>query len=328
MNNQPYDLDSLNLQTDNKSRVSNLPIVITTLLGEYFFKQPWFSICAETWKLANLNYPIYIINDGSLSVESQEKLIDMGFNVPSLLSINEQVNPILENLPAISNLRSRSNLFKKIVDTSIFFHDKRILYVDSDVVFRKRFSLPQDPPPILFCIDDIPGYGGSWQIPLRYTIANGLNSGFLYFDPSIVDIDYLEHLSHNYLLKSKNIWWLEQTCWAVLVGKTKEKGIFEGEDACIISGLSKRTPSEIRDNKTTYFRNSIPISDFKTIESLMGTAAVVHFAGPGKPWIRATYQKILSEYDHNKTYQLRWRSVENATWQEKLFIAVRMLIKG
>lgn len=108
MNNEPYSIESMNLEMYSNSQTAQSPVIVT-LLGEYFFNQPWFSICAGTWKLANLPYPIYIINDGTLSIESQEKLTAMGFNVPSLLSVNEQVNSILDNLPAISSLRKQSN---------------------------------------------------------------------------------------------------------------------------------------------------------------------------------------------------------------------------
>lgn len=317
----------MELRADSEKLGDNQPTIMVTLLGEYFVNRKWFSLCAETWNLAKLSYPIYILNDGSLTMGSQEKLVSMGFIVTPDTDVNEAVNSVLSNYPVIREMRKKSNLFKKIIDTSVFFREK-ILYVDSDVLFKKRFILPNDPPSLLFCIDDVPGYGGSWQVPLRYPIVNGLNSGFVYFNPNIIDLDYLEYICHNYLIMSKNIWWLEQTCWAILAARIQEKGIFEGRDACVISGLNKRTPDEIKLNKTTYFRRNKSISELENIELLIRDAAVVHFAGPGKRWIEPIYEKIIDNFAEQKVSQLKWQNVENANWKEKLLIGLRMLLKG
>ncbi|WP_066425179.1 hypothetical protein [Anabaena sp. 4-3] len=302
---------------------SNIPIMVS-LLGEYFFRQTWFTLCAETWKLAQINQPVYILSDGSLTLDSKAKLADMGLIVLPDKDVNEVVNSTLGKYPGISKLRQQSNLFKKLIDTSLFFPSNRILYCDSDVIFRRRFILPTEVPSFLFCIDDIPGYSGSWQIPIIYPIVTGLNSGFIYFDPGIVDLDYINYISTKYLLKSNHIWWLEQTCWALLAAKIENKGIFEGSDACVISGFKKRTPEEIKFNKTKYFTLNKKVSDIATIESMIGDASVVHFAGPGKPWIEPIYKK--SFYDDVR--ELRWKKVENANMKDKLLLGIRMFIKG
>lgn len=307
---------------------ANNPTIMVTLLGEYLFKKTWFTRCTETWNLAKLSHPIYIINDGSLSRESKEKLASMGFIVAPEIDVDAAVNSVLSIYPALDELRKKAVLFKKIIDTSVFFTDKKILFVDSDVIFTKRFILPIDAPSLLFCIDDIPGYGGSWQAPLRHPIVTGLNSGFIYFDPAIIDLNYLDYIAYNYLLKTKNIWWLEQTCWALLAGRIQNKGIFEGKDACIISGLQKRTPAEIRLNKTTYFRKYHGNYDLKTVDLLISDASVVHFAGSGKVWIEPTYQKIIKDYDHQEVSTLKWQKVESASFKERLFIGARMAIKA
>lgn len=314
------------------SKDSFLPVnnqtIIVTLLGEYLFKKTWFSFCTESWNLAKLPYPIYIINDGSLSIESKEKIASMGFIVAPEIDVNAAVNSILSNYPAIHEIRKKSILFKKIIDTSIFFTHKKMLFVDSDVIFTRRFILPSDAPSLLFCIDEIPGYGGSWQVPLRHPIVTGLNSGFIYFDPAIIDLDYLEYIAKKYFLKTKNIWWLEQTCWALLAGRIQSKGIFEGKDACVIGGFKKRTAAEVRLNKTTYFRRYDGVSDLKTIESLIGDAAVVHCAGSGKQWIQPIYKKMIDNYDHEQVSPLQWKQVENASYKERILIGARMAIKG
>ncbi|MDB9376154.1 hypothetical protein [Nodularia sphaerocarpa] len=316
------------LENQNSALPANNQTIIVTLLGEYLFKKTWFPLCTETWNLAKLSHPIYIINDGTLTRESKEKIASLGFILAPEIDINTAVNSSLSNYPAIRELREKSILFKKLIDTSLFFSDKKILFVDSDVVFTRRFILPSDAPALLFCIDEIPGYGGSWQVPLRHPIVTALNSGFIYFEPAILDVNYLDYIAHNYLLRTKNIWWLEQTCWALLAARIKNKGIFEGKDACVIGGLKKRTPAEIRLNQTTYFRRYNGVYDLQTIELLIADAAVVHFAGSAKTWIEPIYHKIIDNYDHEEVSPLKWKKVENASYKERLLIGARMAIKG
>ena len=204
-----------------------------------------------------------------------------------------------------------------------------MLYVDSDVLFRSPFKLPVDSPPFLFCIDDVPGYGGSWQIPLRYPIVSGLNSGFILFERTIFNperLGYINTIAQKFLLRSKNIWWLEQTCWAVLAGLLPDKGIFDGKDVCIISGLSKRTPKQIRANRTTFlFGSNQPINDPQKIYNMAGEARVIHFAGPGKSWILP----VAEQFPLSKNCkELGWLPVTNANVLEKILLTLRMLIKG
>ncbi|HYW20440.1 MAG TPA: hypothetical protein VE956_14245 [Nodularia sp. (in: cyanobacteria)] len=316
------------LEDKNSAFPANNPTVIVTLLGEYLFKKTWFPLCTKTWNLAKLSHPIYIINDGTLSEESKEQIASMGFILAPEIDVNAVVNFSLSNYPAIRELRQKCIFFKKLIDISLFFTDKKILYLDSDVVFTRRFILPGDAPSLLFCIDEIPGYAGSWQVPLRYPIVTGFNAGFIYFDPAILDLNYLDYIAHHYLLKTKNIFWLEQTCWALLAARIENKGIFEGQDACVIGGLKKRTPAEIRLNQTTYFRRYDGLADLQTIELLIGDAAVVHFAGSAKTWIEPIYQKIINNYDHEEVSPLKWKKVENASYKERLFIGARMALKG
>lgn len=302
--------------------------VVVTLLGEYFFQQKWFSFCLDSWNLLKSYYPIYVISDGSLTIETKEKLQSLGLNIVPENYLNEIIEQTLNHHSALIYLRQKSNLFKKIIDTSLFFTNKKILYIDSDVLIRKKFILPQNAPSFLFCIDDVLGYGGHWQIPLKYPIVTGLNSGFVYYDPQTINFNYINNIAEHYLLQSKNIWWLEQTCWALLAGKIDNKGIFEGREACIISGLNKRNIKDIKNNKTTYFfRSNRPIKNLETIDSLIGEAAIIHFAGPGKPWIEPIYNKMSFDSEED-VCELQWRRIENANWKEKLFLSLRMAIKG
>ena len=302
--------------------------VMVTLLGEYQF-HAWFNFCASTWHLLKLKNPIYIINDGSLKPKSIESLTKKGFKIFNSQKPVLFLEDILSSFPYLKELRQRNNLFKKILDASILFKNfDRILFVDSDVIFRSPFQLPNDPPSFLFCIDEVPGYGGNWQIPIRYPIVTGLNSGFLYYDPQIVNLDFLEFIASKFFTKSRSTWWLEQSCWALLGGSIKSKGIFDGKDACVISSISKRSPNELKQNKTFYFRRSSKKLESKEINLLIDSAAVVHCAGPAKPWIEKICSYPIDDLEFKMPKTLNWIPIDNATWFEKIAISIRMMIKG
>lgn len=310
------------------SNSKNTGFVPVTLLGQYHFNQPWFPLCASTWPLADFQESVKIINDGTLSQENISELFSKNLIVLDREKCEFLVDEVLAIYPAIRTLRNKSKLFKKIIDTSILFSDRKVLFIDSDVIFRAPFTLPQTLPSLLFCVDEVPGYGGDWRIPLKFPIVTGLNSGFIYFDPKILDIEFLEFIASRFLINSNNVWWLEQTCWALIAGSVSEKGVFCAEDACVISGLLKRSPQELRQNKTFYFRKSSRKLVSEEVYSLIGSAAVVHCAGPAKPWIAEILEKPLPDEGNKRVRELHWLPVTNANWKEKIFLSIRMKIQG
>ena len=117
------------------------------------------------------------------------------------------------------------------------------------------------------------------------------------------------------------MWWTLQSCWAAVAGRTDQKGAFDGRDVCNVSGLSKRTPAEVKDNVTKWIGKSAPVENPSVIEQMVEGASIVHFPGVGKKWIG---DFAVPRDDPDTVHTLRWEPVENANLLERSLLALRM----
>jgi hypothetical protein len=242
--------------------------------------------------------------------------------VLSLEKVNQRIEDALAPYPALRQLRSKSPLFRKIVDPNILFADEeRVLFMDSDIYVRGAVEFPSDTPDLLYTIGDVSGYRGGWLLPLQNPVTTGLNAGFMFWNPSICELDFLNELAERYLVQIDNLWWTLQACWAAVAGRTDRKGAFDGRDVCNISGLRKRTPAEVKANVTKWMGESAPVEDPSIIEDMTDGTSIVHFPGVGKKWID---EFAVPREDPGTVRTLRWEPVENANILERGLLALRM----
>jgi hypothetical protein len=149
----------------------------------------------------------------------------------------------------------------------------------------------------------------------------GLNGGILLYTPDICDWEFLDEMAKRYLLDIGRPWWLEQTCWALLAGRTDSKGVFDGRDVRNISGLKKRTPKEIKSNVTKWIGSSDTYEKESTIRRLVEGSRVLHFAGPGK---RLMKELELEKNKSSNSKVLRWNKTDSANIIERFLLSMRM----
>jgi hypothetical protein len=292
------------------------------MCGSYHATKDWYPRCASSWDRIRGTEKVVVLDDGTLTDEDQGRIESHGYDVWSIEAVNERVEPALHSYPALRSLREESPLFRKIVDPNILFADEeRVLFMDSDIHVRGAVDLPSDAPDLLYTVGDVSGYRGGVLLPLQHPVTAGLNAGFMYWNPSIVELGFLNELAERYLLQIDNMWWTLQSCWAAVAGRTDQKGAFDGRDVCNVSGLSKRTPAEVKDNVTKWIGKSAPVENPSVIEQMVEGASIVHFPGVGKKWID---DFAVPRDDPDTVHTLRWEPVENANLLERSLLALRM----
>lgn len=269
-----------------------------SLCNNYARRQPWFGHCVGSWKhnlLPDLDR--LFVSDGTLDGEKQreiEALSDGRFLDVS--GYQQRLKNLLDQHPAIAHQREKCIFYRRIIDFSIYLEDyDYVVNLDTDIGVISPVYLDENLPDMAFCVDEVPGYSADPGIVFGSGLVTGLNAGFLLFRPQIVlnNLDFIETVTCNYIGKGKITWWSEQTLWAAIAANLCPKvKVFSPDSVAIVSGTKKRSIQDIRANKTRYFRPRQSIEDKAYIQKIIGDARVIHFAGPGKPWI----EPIMQDY--------------------------------
>ncbi len=301
-----------------------------SVLGSRFLKDERVISCIRSWKNIIDVTDFKIISDGTLTSEDINFIQnDLEIKVFDDQIIEDLVVSKIKSLPHISAYLENIRHYRKAIYSPLLSqtHD-RCLLIDSDVLVTQTICLPpsDEAPEILISPDDIPAYRLHWSAGFRIPLAPCINSGFVYFKPSCINLEYLESVFEKVRSPSKNKWWIEQATWAIYCGYVESKGLFDGQDARVVSGLGKRSAQEIVGNQFVWYRKSNPNTKEEVFEMING-AAVIHFAGPGKRWIDlAAQKKIRDEKDNPR--MLRWKPLENAKGLAILLLTIRLAIIG
>ena len=303
-----------------------------SVLGRRFLRDERVLSCIHSWKNIHGISEFKIISDGSLKPEDTQFIKEsFGFEVFNDEEIGDLVEPQIKNLKYISRYLKEIKHYRKAIYSPLLSQGfDRCLLIDSDVLITEPICFPSshEAPEILISPDDIPAYRLHWSAGFRIPLAPCINSGFVYFQPSSINLEYLESVFEQVQSKSQNKWWVEQGTWAIYCGYVSSKGLFDGHDARVVSGLGKRTASEIMNNEYVWHRKSKPNQKSEIAEMIKG-AAVIHFAGPGKQWI-----DLATTFPNNQNSQgvnprhLRWDPLQNASGLEVLLLTLRLAAIG
>lgn len=299
--------------------------LVISVLGHRFLKDEKVLKCIKSWRNLQGNFNFKIISDGTLNKEDISFIENsLGMTVFENEEIEQKINSKIEKLEYINYYLDKIKHYKKAIYTPLLSQGyDRCLLIDSDVMIFEPINFPENSPDILISPDDIPAYRLHWSAPLKIPLVPCINSGFVYFKPSVIDIEYLNSTLKVARSLSESKWWVEQATWAIYCGNIQSKGLLDGRDARVISGIGKRSFKQIINNQFAWYSKNQPNTWEEIIEMSKG-AAVIHFAGPGKKWINSVFDEQFKE--KQKSYrELRWKPLKNASALEKILLSLRIL---
>lgn len=160
-----------------------------------------------------------IHDDGSLTEEDLNRLQAV-LPVERVIRRREADEVMADRLRGYRVLRSfRSGLVLalKLFDGPAFAEGRSYRFVDSDILFLRRFRWPSPSVPMMFMGDRAPSYSlRSWgRLWSRVPLPARVNSGVILAERGQIDLDFLEwfvsQARHRSILPM-----LEQTAWAAL----------------------------------------------------------------------------------------------------------------
>lgn len=301
---------------------------LITICGSYHLTKPWVIPCLKSLNLIkNLDSSnFYVIPDSNLDTEGQKEFVSLGFKTIDQ-SHEDKITTSLKNYPYLSHMREKELFWKKMLDISILFKEyDKIVYVDTDVLITREVILPEGDFDIAYMREDVPAYDAHWKIVWNEKMIPALQGGLVIFNPSIVDLEYLEVLVKKYFIGCVHTWWTEQAAWACLAGRTKKRKVFSGQQVRALSGLKKRTYHEIINNQYKYVGSNEKIENFNDFEVLSKKAAIIHFAGLGKRWFEETYRQLATN-SVSEIEKIEMEEDYNMGFIDKIFISFRLYIK-
>ena len=204
-----------------------------TLLGQ---KNLDFSIaCLGSFvEYAEDDIQLIIFEDGSLTPDGKQKLSLSLKNciIDSKGDRDAVVNMKLKSYPKCYHYRNSILYAHKIFDVMLY-DEKDLLFIDSDVLFLKRFKLPSFNQFPVFIADKHHAYSFSPAefFNVSYPIFPHVNTGFFYFPYNQFDVALIESLLNDAVIGKGlgRISWLEQTIWAFLAARNKKVGYFDSK---------------------------------------------------------------------------------------------------
>jgi hypothetical protein len=218
-------------KTCSNNKMMNTFIEVKTLLGHANLD---FSIECLLSFVENASEKIWltIFEDGTLTPKDREQL-QKALQHSSIIDRDECEALVLHKLnayPACTQYRKTTIYARKIFDLMLY-DDKDTLYIDSDVYFVKKFSLPLFGAEPVFMHDSQNAYSfkPSEFLQIKFPIYPKVNSGFFYFPNKQFDLEYIELILKNKTINRgyiRGISWLEQTMWSFLASRNKSLKYF------------------------------------------------------------------------------------------------------
>lgn len=296
-------------------------VALSTVVGSKHYGREYTPICIKSWsRVVGLDSEMHIISD-DLEPSDMDDARSRGFEIHEKNS--DQVLEAIRTSPGLQAMRQRSPTWRHVIDSVVLLrHARRLVLIDTDVFVVEPIAFEVDGPDFVYNVDDIPGFRGSWYLPLTEAIVPAINPGFLVLRPSALDLERLEELVQRYFVRARNPWWTRQSALAIVIGEAKSRGVFDGEDVRVFSGHKKRSAEEIRQNKWKYWGNSAFVTATDWAERCIDGAAVLHLAGAGKKWLHLATARVR---DGGEPRLLRALEATNATFVERVVISMRML---
>jgi len=297
------------------------PIRFVSMCGNWLLGLNWFKQCAKTWSRLIAGETHHILSDGGFTTDSCNRIGDWSGSQINQLDDSDAIErDIRLRFPSLSRLRDKCVFIRRITDLPYHFdRDDYVLSFDTDIYFRQPVRLPSRLPDFVYCIDEVAGYTGNPWLALQVPLLRSLNGGFLLFRPGHLDLDRLELLASRYLGDPRRTWWIEQTAWGLLGANVIDRGIFSPNSVDIVSGFRFRSKEARLIGKTKYFTLRRPVSTKIDIETRIAGVPIIHFAGPGKPWIAHATRR-----ETNDIAEIEILSAPTLSSAERLLLFLRL----
>lgn len=214
-----------------------------TLLGH---KNLDFSIqCLQSFlEKSEDKISLEVFDDGTINGDDRRKLSGRLDNISVVLKDTRDgvVREKLAPFPHCLAYRDSNPYAQKLFDVMLC-DESDLFFIDSDVYFIRRFSLPDVGHFPVFIRDGQNAYSfnPSQFVNIRFPIIGRVNTGLFFFPFEHYDLHFLERLLADSLIQKgyERIFWMEQTLWAFLAGRVSGCQFFD--DAQI--KMSKRNLS-------------------------------------------------------------------------------------
>lgn len=180
-----------------------------------------------------------IYEDGSLTTEAVNYIqAEIPNSVIKFKADRDNViNQVLNKYPC-SKLFRQSNIFGYKLFDVMLYETKPFFYIDSDIVFYRRFFFPKfgDNPVFMMDAESSYCFPNSKIYLLSKSLLPKINAGFYYFPPSLFCIEIIEDLlSKNYNGKIYAHHWSEQTLWSMLAAMHQPAYYFNSNQVVMAS---------------------------------------------------------------------------------------------
>lgn len=200
-----------------------------------------------------------IYGDGSLGPDHCALLKKHlpGTRIIHLMEREATIQEKLANYPNCQKFRSKNVYAQKLFDVMLF-ESGPVRFIDSDVLFLRRFRLPEFKETPIFMMDKQNAFSFDHLefYKIHLPIYPRVNSGLFYFPDSKFDLDYLESLFTHPVI-SKGVYrsvWIEQTLWAFLAGKYSKFCYFHPRQIIMSSHKLHLTPRTVAVHLVSSYR--------------------------------------------------------------------------
>lgn len=197
-----------------------------------------------------------IFEDGTLTQDNKKQLLSA---FPTCILIDKTardqvITNKLANYPRCLNYRNNTGYAQKLFDI-VLFDEQDVFYIDSDILFLKKFKLPQFAEAPIFMSDTFNAYSFTPQefLKIGFPIFPYINSGIFYYPQKLYNLDFIEQLLNDKIIINgliKKIPWLEQTLWAFLLARSKNIFYFDHNQIMMAQQVMKIPVNDNITNET------------------------------------------------------------------------------
>ena len=203
-----------------------------------------------------------IFEDGSITKELEQYITN---RIPNAVIVYKHkrdkiLDSLLQGYPRSILFRKQNILADKVFDI-ILYEPKTFFYLDTDIIFFKKFSFPEMNRDPVFMIDSETAYSFSNRevYNIRNSIFPRINSGLFYFPYSLFKVDIVEDfLERNLRKEMYPHHWAEQTIFGFLVFINKPAFCFNNKEIVMASPIINISKHTIAIHFSRPYRKSIP----------------------------------------------------------------------